>query len=179
MDKQQALTTLNKVKAWINTTLKQYNSCLTVKDFDFARLSQYFSDQILRKTKVAIVDQCPVPPLEEYGVPDLAGSMLQNPDGMTWRDTFFVRHNAKNQEVIFFHELIHIIQWELLGEDRFMIAWAVAMLTYGYLSNPLETMAYRHQNIFINSNAPYDVALEIKSELELLPEYLFDITKIT
>ena len=65
-----------------------------------------------------------------------------------------------------FHELVHVIQWEHLGVERFLLAYAQGFLSGGYYSNPLESMAYAHQQRFIRDNEPYEVENEVVAEME-------------
>jgi hypothetical protein len=65
-------------------------------------------------------------------------------DGITFRDTYFLRQGCAS-EAVHFHELVHVVQWSRLGVDNFPLAYGVGLLQYGYEQSPLEQMAYRLQ----------------------------------
>ena len=45
---------------------------------------------------------------------------------------FFLKPTQSENENVYFHELIHIIQWRLLGPDRFLLAYANGLECFGY-----------------------------------------------
>ncbi len=44
--------------------------------------------------------------------------------GITYLDTLSVKRELAEQEPLHFHELIHVVQWRLLGPERFLAAYA-------------------------------------------------------
>jgi len=65
-------------------------------------------------------------------------------DGVTYKGTFFVRAGQQT-ESLYFHELVHVVQWERLGVDNFLLAYAIGLLQHGYQQSPLEQMAFQLQ----------------------------------
>ena len=57
-------------------------------------------------------------------------------------DTFFVTQGELANEALHFHELIHVVQWRLLGPERFIALYAEGLERFGYRSSPLEVIAY-------------------------------------
>lgn len=52
-------------------------------------------------------------------------------------------------ESLHFHELVHAVQWRILGADRFLLAYALGHLAGGgYDNNPLEEVAHTLEGIF-------------------------------
>jgi len=41
--------------------------------------------------------------------------------------------------------LVHVIQWERLGVDDFLLAYGAGLMQFGYRDSPLEKMAYSLQ----------------------------------
>jgi len=74
--------------------------------------------------------------------------------------------------------MLHIIQWEHLGIERYLTAWAIGTITQGYRDNSLEEMAFRHQARFETEEKPYNVVKEITTEISVWPDGIFDIRKI-
>jgi hypothetical protein len=76
--------------------------------------------------------------------------------GITYKDTFFLQQ-GQNSESLHFHELIHVVQWERLGVDNFLLAYGVGLVQFGYKNSPLEQMAYSLQQAFDNDTLPGDL----------------------
>ena len=47
-----------------------------------------------------------------------------------------------------FHELVHVVQWEHLGPEKFLLAYGAGLVRFGYERSPLEQMAYVFQANF-------------------------------
>ena len=111
----------------------------------------------MASTKVVLVDPLPMPPLSSMGLVRFAEFERGNSDGITYIDTIFLKPTRSNDEIIHFHELVHVIQWRLLGLDRFLLSYANGLECLGYRQSPLEAMAYNAETSFANSTAPFDV----------------------
>jgi len=55
-----------------------------------------------------------------------------NFDGITYVNTIFLKPVQSNNENMYFHELVHVIQWRLLGPDRFLLSYANGLECFGY-----------------------------------------------
>jgi hypothetical protein len=71
-------------------------------------------------------------------------------DGITYLDTFFLKKCRATDERLYFHELIHIVQWSLLGPKRFLATYADGLEKYGYRDSPLEIMTRHIRNLPID-----------------------------
>ena len=61
------------IAEWIQQTLDaSAGNARYVESFHFARLPNYFSEQLLRTTNVVIADRLPMPPLSELGLNEFA-----------------------------------------------------------------------------------------------------------
>ncbi|MGC1950636.1 MAG: hypothetical protein WA679_24215, partial [Pseudolabrys sp.] len=72
-----------------------------------------------------------------------------NFDGITYLNTFFIKRDELRNEAIHFHELIHIVQWRILGPEQFLRLYADGLERLGYRDSPLEVMAYDAEAAFI------------------------------
>jgi hypothetical protein len=61
-----------------------------------------------------------------------------------------------NEEALHFYELIHVIQWRLLGPEGFLVAYANGLDEFGYENSPLEKMAYDAEAAFKRSSPIFD-----------------------
>ena len=89
--------------------------------------------------------------------------------GITYLDTFFVRANQASDESLHFHELVHVIQWRILGLEGFLTAYANGLERFGYRDSPLEAMAYDFQARFDARETAFEVAAEVEARLPRRP----------
>lgn len=155
MSFQHLLTKLPQVRGWIEKKLDDHKAqARPVASYEFSRLSHFYSAETLSSTFVIEVPEVPVPPLADLGLPGFAEFQNGKYDGITFLDSYFVRTNERSRESLHFHELVHVIQWQHLGPDRFLAAYAAGyMLAKSqqkdpYRDNPLEVMAYDLQAEF-------------------------------
>ena len=71
---------------------------------------------------------------------------------------------------MYFHELVHVVQWRLLGPDRFLFLYANGLECFGYRQSPLEAMAYDAETAFASSMAIFDVENMVAAKLGLKGE---------
>ena len=155
------------VRDWISQTLAAHAAKRkSVASFNFPKLPHYYSTDLLSRAKVVFVDKCPVPPLSALGLNQCADFQNMNAGGITYLDTYFVLWHEAERESLHFHELVHVIQWQLLGAEKFLALYADGLEKHGYRNSPLEVMAYDHEARF-NSNAPpYSVEAAVRQQLQ-------------
>jgi hypothetical protein len=85
--------------------------------------------------------------------------------GITYKNTYFIRHEHSLNEAVHFHELVHVIQWGRLGVDTFLLTYAKGLFEFGYDKSPLEMMAYQHQHRFETDPQPYNVEQEVLEQI--------------
>jgi hypothetical protein len=155
-----------QVAKWIDQTLASHGpEAQTVASMGFKRLPLYFNQSFLTSAKFIIIDRMPVPPLASMGLPQYAEFEKGDYDGVTYLDTFFVRRHRATDEGLYFHELIHIIQWRLLGPERFLAAYAAGLSAFGYRDSPLEVMAYNAEAVFNSQSRVFDAEGYVREEL--------------
>ena len=137
-----------RVKQWIEELLAAHARAVTsVSELGFERISDCFPKEFLRRAKVVLVEEVPRPPLDKFQLPELSRVLPLN-EAITLNDTSFIIEEMRTSESLHFHELVHVAQWQRLGMDRFLLAYAAGLITYGYRQNPLESMAYKFQAEF-------------------------------
>jgi hypothetical protein len=151
---------------WIRTTLAaSAQVAQTFASREFSRLPLYFTEKTLASTKVVLVDPLPIPPLSSMGVAQFADFERGDFDGITYMDTVFLKPPQSNNENLYFHELVHVIQWRLLGPDRFLFLYANGLECFGYRQSPLEAMAYDAETAFASSTAIFNVEKLVAEKL--------------
>jgi hypothetical protein len=157
------------VVRWIDQTLAAHaHQTRPVASFGFARLPNYFSTELLQHAKVVGVARVPVPPLTALGLPEFASFEKGDYSGITFKNTYFVQERRLTDESIHFHELVHVIQWEYLGVERFLLAYGAGLIARGYRDSPVEAMAYELQRRFQRNEPPFDVATAVRTKLDEL-----------
>jgi hypothetical protein len=152
------------IAKWIQETLgTSAGMARSVESFHFPRLPHYFSEQLLRTTNAVITDRLPVPPLTALGLPEFAAFETHPMSGITYLDTYFLLPDGALDESLHFHELIHVIQWQVLGPKDFLLLYAAGLAEHGYSDSPLERMAYDHQRRFDSGEPLYPVETEVRA----------------
>ena len=153
---------------WIQTTLSaSAHVAQPIASRGFSRLPLYFTEKTLASTKVVLVDPLPMPPLSSMGLVRFAEFKRGNFDGITYINTIFLKPTQSNNETIHLHELVHVIQWRLLGPDRFLLSYANGLECFGYRESPLEAMAYDAETAFASSTTTFNVEKMVAEKLGL------------
>jgi hypothetical protein len=67
-------------------------------------------------------------------------------------------------------ELVHVVQWQVLGPKDFLLLYAAGLAESGYRDCAPEAMAYDHQRRFDAGDPPYSVEAEVwRQTLALKP----------
>lgn len=154
---------LPAVREWVESTLEaNQDRTVPVKQMDYPRLEKVFPPELLNRAKVRVVKgPPPFPPLSQMGLPEFAPFEAMPITGITYKDTFFVSHRRQT-ESLYFHEIVHVVQWGRLGVDRFLLAYAMGLMQFGYQNSPLEAMAYALQDGFDRGELPDNIMRSIQ-----------------
>jgi len=168
MSLQQLQQKLPDVMAWIDRTLAAHASAARpVASLGFKRLGSYYPATMLDSARVIPVAKVPVPPLAAMGLAGFEEFEQLDAAGITYRSSFFARLEFDRDESLHFHELVHVVQWQHLGPERFIMAYALGhLLSGGYRTNPLEVMAYDLQGRFKRHAPTFDVGSVVRAKLD-------------
>ena len=152
---------LPSVREWVAATLSTHaQRAVPVRQMGHARLAGLFPAAVLDRARVVTVaDAVPFPPLSRLGLPELAPFEAMPIAGVTYRNTFFVRRGHLSESLCC-HELVHVVQWECLGVDRFLLAYGIGLVQFGYRESPLEAIAYDIQTDFERGKLSADGLME-------------------
>jgi len=135
-------------EAWIEDLLAAHRAdSVRVIDTEFGRLRDYFPASLLEAARVATVEELPVLPVAHYGVPEFEAMANMPAAAITFGNMFFLR-DGDSSEGIHFHELVHVVQWRVLGVRDFLLTYAAGLLQHGYADSPLEAIAFELQGRF-------------------------------
>lgn len=169
MNPENLRTKLPVIMGWIEATMAAHaKNARPVAAYGFLRLPEFYPPELLARTKVVAVASVPVPPLSALGLSEFADFERGDYDGITFKDTYFIRTSQGTNESLHFHELVHAVQWAHLGVEQFLLAYAAGVAACGYRNSPLEVMAFDLQNYFERKERPVDVVAVIRSELDKL-----------
>ncbi len=181
--KHRFLELLPLLRAWIDKTLFAYrDQAIGVNQWEFPHLGKVFPARLLQQAKAVVVSgHIPFLPLSQMGFADFIGieGMAKEMRGVTYKDTFFVCAPFQGHEVLFFHELVHVVQWERWGVDRFLWAYSVGLIRNGYRDSPLERMAYRLEKEFLCRTLPFNVVNLIQKECDAIWEEVTSLTGLS
>jgi len=169
MTPQEFETAFPKIMGWIQQTLLAYKTLarpVTAKNFK--RLPLYFSKTQIEAAKFVVVNRVPVPPLSSMGLSRFNEFERGDYDGITYLDTYFLKRAGADDESLHFHEMIHLVQWRLLGAEFFLAMYAGGLEKFGYRNSPLEKMAYDAQELFARSGPLFDAEKLVAEELSAL-----------
>ena len=139
---------LPRVSLWIDELHARYQAtAVSVERLGMTQVASYFPPSLLRNTRTVIVPKVPFPPVTEYGLAEFEGMAAMPMAGITFRNMYFLTP-AFDRESIHCHELVHAIQWRVLGFDDFLLTYAAGVLQHGYADSPLEAEAYQCQARF-------------------------------
>jgi hypothetical protein len=124
---------------------------------------------LLDTAKFIAIDRLPMPPLSAMGLSRFTAFEQGNFNGVTYLDRYFIKQTVVTEEAIHFHELIHVIQWRLLGPEDFLAAYANGLDEFGYENSPLEKTAYDAEASFKRSFAIFDAEKFVAEHLRRLP----------
>ncbi len=163
------------VREWVDGTVSQYrNEARTTNSYSFHNFSQYFSEETLSSTKIVEMDKVPVPPLSSLGISELA-DFEKDPkeyDGITLLNTCFLKKEVAERPELHFHELVHIVQWQILGIDTFLMVYGICLLKFGYWNSPLEVMARKSTDLFQKKEPVFNIETLVHSEVNELLSFL-------
>ncbi len=156
------------IRQWIDEFLNDHaERARAVSTLGFTRLSTCFPQELLERAKVVTVPRVPFPPVDRFGLPELGAVQQMSFSGITFKDTFFLQQGQAS-ESLHFHELLHVVQWERLGVDNFLLAYGVGLVQFGYQKSPLEQLAYSLQRSFDNGMPPQDLVSVIETRTDAI-----------
>jgi hypothetical protein len=156
---------------WVRSQRKRHrfgDRARSLTDTESAVLLPFFNREVVRKVRVAEVPKFPAPwfyPLIRYV--GISVPIMSHASAITLDDTIVVVR--KGQPIpdwysLLFHELVHVVQYSILGLDLFIDRYLRAFAAVGmdYDQNPFEREAYALQARFQSApRIPFRVEVEV------------------
>jgi hypothetical protein len=111
------------------------------------RLDAHFPASTLVRARVVLAAALPFPPVTDFGLPEFEPLAASPRAGVTFGSMYFL-HPAHTAPGIHFHELVHVVQWRVLGVADFLQTYVVGLAQHGYERSPLEAIAFELQDAF-------------------------------
>jgi hypothetical protein len=180
MDMNQLIALLiGQGQKWVQEQRKAFRPLgRPLADTAIAQFSLYFEERLLQEVRLVTVPALENPGfLEEYrstfsekAIPLLDFSTMA---GITFMDTILLvdRFLTESATPLIFHELVHAVQYELLGPEKFVELYIMGWVNQGfnYAAIPLEMDAYELQNRYeADPTDAFPVKDEVSRSLELM-----------
>jgi hypothetical protein len=152
------------IDKWIDTYLDQTRKRATpVSEFRAFDLGKAFRRSTLENAFAVEELRVERLPLSQLGLTELRDFEKMPFDAITYKNTVFV-HRGRLSESLAFHEMVHVVQWDEVGPENFLIAYGIGLMAWGYVASPLEVMAYNFQAAFEGKSLPLDVEQLVRDQ---------------
>ena len=156
---------INKIESWIDETIEgQLNNRVSCKRFA-KEFNGFYPIEVLSGSYYVVTEKIPKPDFPELRQAGL-GDFIDRPlAGITYKDTYFIQKGCESDLALHFHELVHVVQWRILGASNFISRYISEVQHYGYEDSPLEKMAYELQDAFSNKEHPFNIPDYVKNNV--------------
>ena len=148
---------INKVDTWIDAINEKYQSQRKSCSIFKSEFSGFYTEQLLDDSYFVVVKEIPKPDFPELREAGLGDFMNMNVNGITYKNIYYVNPRCAGELRLHFHELVHVIQWKLLGAHGFISRYISEIQNHGYNNAPLEEMAYVLDKHYSRGLSPVDV----------------------
>jgi len=156
---------INKIESWIDETIEGHlNNRVSCECFAKV-FNGFYPIDFLSRSYYVVVEQIPKPDFPELHQVGLGGFIDMPVDGITYKDTYFIKKDCEEDLELHFHELVHVLQWQILGASNFISRYITEIQQYGYDDSPLEKMAYELQNSISKKVHPFNVSDYVKNNI--------------
>lgn len=133
---------INKIEQWIDQTNSTHKEQRISCDSFTDAFNGFYSISYLKDAYFVVVDEIPKPDMPELQQLGLQDFFNMDIDGITYKNTYYIRPHVRDNLRLNFHELVHVAQWSKLGATQFIQRYINEIQTFGYADAPLEKMAY-------------------------------------
>ena len=130
-------------------------------------VEKYFSTDVLDRVRILIAHPLPIPDPPFASVMRRFGFDFPSPsltEAITFEDVIACR--AGMNASLLFHELVHVVQYRVLGVREFARQYISGFLdTRSYSEIPLERIAFELQSRFETDAQQFDVELQVRRSL--------------
>lgn len=156
---------LNKINDWIDQTLKSYSNQKISCECFSSQFDGFYPTEFLSNSYYVAVDRLPKPDFPELRQAGFGGFIDMDLEGITYKNTYFIKKGYESNTALHFHELVHVLQWQYLGELPFIQRYMEEILRFDYRNAPLEKMAYDLQDHFSMRREPLSIPNYVQNKI--------------
>lgn len=156
---------LNKIETWIDSINAQCQSRRKRCSVFCSQFSGFYSEHFLDSAYFVVTEDIPKPNFIELREAGLGDFIDMDVNGITYKNTYYVHPRCAGQLRLHFHELVHVVQWNLLGAQDFIERYIKEIQVFGYHDAPLEKMAYALDGHYDRGGNPVDVQNYVRSNI--------------
>lgn len=156
---------ISDIECWIERTNTENIANRQSCEVFASEFNGFYTKDFLRSAYFVLVDDVPKPDLPSVREAGLGDFLDMPSDGITYKDTYYIKSDHKDDLVLHFHELVHVTQWKLLGASNFLERYIHEINSVGYDDAPLEKMAYFLGGVYEDKNEVIDVNRYVKKSL--------------
>lgn len=156
---------IDKIEQWIDQTLKNYSNKIVSCECFSSYFVGFYSSEFLSRCYYVVVEDIPKPDFPELRHAGLGNFIDMEIDGITYKNTYFIKKGKENNLTLHFHELVHVLQWQYLGAKVFISRYVSEIQQYGYRDAPLEKMAYTLDNHFKKRGRVFNIPNYVKQRI--------------
>jgi hypothetical protein len=128
----------------------------------------YFAAATLKDVRVAVAESLNLPRFPYARLSSRLGMDMPDPElvaAITFDNVIAIRRGASSSHLLF-HELVHVVQYRLLGVSEFARLYVRGFIASGSYENiPLERCASGLEERFARRGAPFSVEDEVRSRM--------------
>lgn len=148
---------LELIEQWIDATLESHSDNKVSCEELLLHFNGFYPQKSLKNSFYVVVDELPKPNFPELRQAGLGAFIDKEMEGITYKNTYFIKKGYDTDLVLHFHELVHVQQWQHLGAQGFISRYIQEFNEYGYDEMPLEKMAYSLESYFKKKKKPFDI----------------------
>lgn len=162
-----SMTTIAElINEWIDKTNIHYQSkrvsCRQfTKDFD-----GFYPESFLANAYYVVLDDIPKPDFPILKEKGFGAFFDMDLDGITYKNTYYIKSSFEKTLKLHFHELVHVAQWKYLGDIGFIQKYLNELSVYGYDKAPLEKMAYGFEQAFVDNNEKTNIPAYVENSIK-------------
>lgn len=156
---------INRIEEWIDSTNTAYQTQRQSCSAFNSKFSGFYSARFLEGSYFVVVDNIPKPDFPELREIGLGDFIDMEVNGITYKNTYYIDKRCAGELRLHFHELVHVVQWDLLGAECFINRYIGEIQTHGYDDAPLERMAYALDRHYSQGGKPMDVPSYVQSKM--------------
>lgn len=148
---------MDRIEQWIDQVNLEYlgqRVCCSAFSRSF---KGFYKKSFLKRAYFVVVENIPKPDFPELSEMGLGDFIAMDVDGITYKDTYYIKPHLADNLRIHFHELVHVAQWEQLGAIHFIQRYISEINICGYDKAPLEEMAYLCDSHFSKGGDKLDI----------------------